>query len=417
MSLKLFFTSAQAVFLADYTRTERADVKQVFKTLVQTPGLSDTAFQGHEKVTQVTGLEDLLAKAPQVGLIVFWRGAELAVSDDLSAGVALDQALDHWDAAHQALLGFYRKHRQNVVLLDFDAFCAAPGSFAALLQAQTGLTVSAAHSSDGFHVDPVYRAIAALKISQSLNSLRIDGELEASSIWPQNRVDTGGARSIQVDAAVARYQKLMLAQNEGSEAQEFSVLRLHHVQEELEASSLALKAQDALQADLQETTEANDLLIQQLHAAQEELEAYYQTAQKLEQAAAEHESDAQSDLSKTNDLLILQLHNVQEELEAYYLALQRREKDCADYESQLQAAHTRKTHMQAESAAAQEHQDRAFAEHSAALEHSAQRIADLERDLADSKNTVAQLLSSTSWKVTGPIRKVKDRLKGSKDEI
>lgn len=379
MSLKSFFTAAQAVFLADYTRTERADVKQVFKTLVQTPGLSDTAFQGHEKVTQVTGLEDLLAKAPQVGLIVFWRGAELAVSDDLSAGVALDQALDHWDAAHQALLGFYRKHRQNVVLLDFDAFCAAPGSFAALLQAQTGLTVSAAHSSDGFHVDPVHRAIAALKISQSLNSLRIDGELEASSIWPQNRVDTGGARSIQVDAAVARYQKLMLAQNEGSEAQELSVLQLHNVQEELEA--------------------------------------YYQTAQKLEQAAAEHESDAQSDLSKTNDLLILQLHNVQEELEAYYLALQRREKDCADYESQLQAAHTRKTHMQAESAAAQEHQDRAFAEHSAALEHSAQRIADLERDLADSKNTVAQLLSSTSWKVTGPIRKVKDRLKGSKDEI
>lgn len=388
MGLKSIFTSAQAVFLADYTRSERADVKQVFKTLVQTPGLSQTGFQGHEKTAEVRALEDLLARAPQVALIVFWRSAELAVTDDLSAGRALDQALGHWDTAHQALLGFYRKHRQNVVLVDFDAFCGAPGSFAALLQAQTGLTFSAAHSSNGFHVDPVYRAIAALKISQSLNSLRIDGELEASSIWPQTRQDTGGARNIQVDAAVARYQKVMSAQTEAAEA-----------------------------------AKANDLLIQQLHAAQEELESYYLTAQKLEQGAVQQESEAQaaaaglSDLGKTNDLLTLQLHNVQEELEDYYLALQKREKDCADYESQLKAAHKRKTHLQAEKAAAQEHQDRVVADQTAALEASARRIADLERELGESKDTVAQLVSSTSWKVTGPIRKVKDSLKGSKDEI
>lgn len=388
MGLKSIFTSAQAVFLADYTQTERADVKQVFKTLVQTPGLSQTGFQGHEKTAEVRALEDLLARAPQVALIVFWRSAELAVTDELSAGRALDQALDHWDTAHQALLGFYRKHRQNVVLVDFDAFCGAPGSFAALLQAQTGLTFSAAHSSNGFHVDPVYRAIAALKISQSLNSLRIDGELEASSIWPQTRQDTGGARNIQVDAAVARYQKVMSAQTEAAEA-----------------------------------AKANDLLVQQLHAAQEELESYYLTAQKLEQGAVQQEAEAQaaaaglSDLGKTNDLLTLQLHNVQEELEDYYLALQKREKDCADYESQLKAAHKRKTHLQAEKAAAQEHQDRVVADQTAALEASARRIADLERELGESKDTVAQLVSSTSWKVTGPIRKVKDSLKGSKDEI
>lgn len=404
MSLKSIFSSAQAVFLADYTRSERADVKQVFKTLVQTPGLSQTGFQGHEKTAQVGDLEGLLAKAPQVALIVFWRSAELAVADDLSAGRALDQALDHWDAAHQALLGFYRKHRQNVVLVDFDAFCGAPGSFAALVQGQTGLTFSAAHSSEGFHVDPVYRAIAALKISQSLNSLRIDGELEASSIWPQNRVDTGGARNIQVDAAVARYQKVVLAQ---SEAQDLLVQQTRRMQEQLEAQEEALTNHEterlAAKAEQQESARATDLLMQQLHAAQEELEIYYVAAQQHEAEA----EGAKDDLSKANDLLILQLHNVQEELEDYYLALQKREKDCADYESQLQAAHVRKARMQTEMTQAQEHQDRA-------LDHSAQRIADLERELADSKNTVAQLLSSTSWKVTGPIRKVKDSLKGSK---
>lgn len=410
MGLKSIFTSAQAVFLADYTRSERADVKQVFKTLVQTPGLSQTGFQGHEKTAEVRALEDLLARAPQVALIVFWRSAELAVTDELSAGRALDQALGHWDTAHQALLGFYRKHRQNVVLVDFDAFCGAPGSFAALLQAQTGLTFSAAHSSNGFHVDPVYRAIAALKISQSLNSLRIDGELEASSIWPQTRQDTGGARNIQVDAAVARYQKVMSAQTEAAEG-------LEEARAKQEAEQLASQTEAA------EAAKANDLLVQQLHAAQEELESYYLTAQKLEQGAVQQESEAQaaaaglSDLGKTNDLLTLQLHNVQEELEDYYLALQKREKDCADYESQLKAAHKRKTHLQAEKAAAQEHQDRVVADQTAALEASARRIADLERELGESKDTVAQLVSSTSWKVTGPIRKVKDSLKGSKDEI
>lgn len=367
MSLKSNFTSTQALALVDYTGTARADVSRILNALVETSNLPEGAFEG---IRAVAPNSQELAKICTRGcVVIFWRAAEFAVSDALSAGTPLNQAIQEWEAAHQALLGIYRKHRHSMVLVDFDQFTAAPADFAAELAAQTGLGFKGANEPAEFHVDPLYRAIAALQTLRSLPVTRMCGELEASSVRPADHAVPEDADNRRAELAMARYQKML--EQEKNAGQEGALLR------------------------------------DQIVAVQEELETSHRRVKELEADKA-----AAIGQSRQNELLTQQLHNVQAELEEYYRELQERIKACEAYENQIKEAHMKGVALQAELEESHGHYERRLSEQTTELAERDRHIGVLEQELAESRDKVTQLLGSTSWKLTGPIRKVKDTLKG-----
>ena len=342
MSLKSNFTSAKPLVLVDYTGTLRADVGRILKTLVDTSKLPEGRYEGVLKAHPAT--QDLAGICARACVVVFWRAAEFAVSDALSAGTPLDQAVQEWETAHQALLGISRKHRQSMVLVDFDRFAAAPADFAAELAAQTGLGFKATKEPAGFHVDPLYRAIAALQVLRALPVTRMDGELEASSVWPAGYEAAAGADSQRAELAILRYQKMLDQEKTAGREQALQQDQIVAVQEELEASHRRMKeleaevkaekeAREAAKAAQDREATDRELLTLQLHSVQEELEASHRRMKELE-AEVKAEKEAHVKEIEARETLSLQLFTVQEELEASHLKVQQQK---ADLEKQINA--------------------------------------------------------------------------------
>ncbi|WP_069301708.1 hypothetical protein [Neptunicoccus sediminis] len=377
MSLKSNFTSAQTVSVVDYTGSTRADVGQVLNGLVQTPDLPAAVSKEIHKMTTGAALADLCARA---SVVVFWRAAEFAVSDALSAGIPLDQAIEGWKTAQQDLLGICRKHRQSVVLMDFDRFTTAPADFAAELAAQTGLGFKGTNEPAEFHVDPLYRAIAALQTLRSLPVTRMVGELEASSVRPADHVAPDDDNNRRAELALTHYQKMLDQEKTAGREQALQQDQIVAVQEELETS----------------------------HRRMKELEA----EAKAEKDEFELVNLAKSEQSSLNELLTVQIRNLQKELADSHVASLEHAKTHRDYEAQLKEAHDKNLTQQAELEESHGHYERRLSDQQNELAERDRHIGVLEQELAESRDMVTQLLGSTSWRVTGPIRKVKDSLKG-----
>ena len=180
-------------------------------------------------------------------------------------------------------------------------------------------------------------------------------------------------------------------------------------------------------AQLKEAKAKNDSLISQLENVKKVRDAHRaETATQkkqianLQQDLSRVQEDQQS-ISAENSLLLLQLNNVQEELETYYLKAQKLEKSCRDHEKRFQAreaeltsaAQTQLQEISEQLNSARQELETAKQELETAKADIVERDKKLEeahQHSARVEDELHQILQSSSWRVTGPLRRIKDRM-------
>jgi len=362
--------------LVDYAPQEDVFVTDILSRIIP---VLDTVSVPAEVFPAVETPEELLAgflTETGVWRVVFYDRAEQAVEKALLGGTLPSDALVQWQQNMQALLGFQRKHRRNVLLLDRAAVCRAPRAFVTALSAYLNLETPKA---DDLQADPritgsVESVIAAQTVAQSLQARRLNGELDASSLPLEGE---GGHLSCDVDASFESY-----VDAQGEQARE--------------------KKQHTTQ--IGELKSENNLLLMQLGSVQEELEAYYLEAKRLKESCTAYEDqlhmlrEKSTAASQNAKEKAGRLHDVERRLHDTGNELRDTEQRIQDIEGNLHGA------------------EAALKEREQTLEQAHHHVSQLQEQLHQREGELHHFLRSTSWRVTGPLRKMKDRLTQSKDQ-
>lgn len=299
-------------------------------------------------VTGPADLAEMLATLPGTVFVILCDRADAAVARALRAGEAPDAALLAWQDRTGDLLHEVRRHRRLVRLVDADRVAAAPGAFLDGFAGPDRATMPEIGAGDP--PDPVETAIARLAVLLSPAARRLGGELEASML--AFGPETGTAYA-EVAAAGRHYAALDRVLREGRDEADLALLQMHALLDEMETSHRARKAAET-------------------------------RAARLERAqAGEHDE---------LDLMMLQLLSLQDELERRHTESRDRDARQAQAGHEAEALHLRLAETEAELARARD------------------AAAGLEQRLAESETRVRDLLASTSWKVTEPLRWVKTRM-------
>lgn len=369
--------------------------------------------------------------------VVFYDNAIQKVQQALKLEMAPTAALMQWQKEIKALVQFHRANRRCVLLVDRAAAARDLRGFAQTLATHLEL----GDLLPGTPVVPqqdtgtVEAVIAAQTLAQSTQAKRLSSELEARSL-PLG--DTASLAPCDPDKAYTE-----MAQNAELQAEhDLLLLQLEAVQNEREEHYAAQVAQRDQIADLQKQITAlkqkqtqedqrhaaqlkeakakNDSLISQLENVKKVRDAHRaETATQkkqianLQQDLSRVQEDQQS-ISAENSLLLLQLNNVQEELETYYLKAQKLEKSCRDHEKRFQAREAELTSAaQTQLQEISEQLNSARQELETAKADIVERDKKLEEALQHSarvEDELHQILQSSSWRVTGPLRRIKDRM-------
>lgn len=309
---------------------------------------------------------------PNASFLLFYNSPASALAHALQAGEEAGAYLGHWQDANRALLGFQRRHRRRVLLLDAEAasrnplalreLCLAHGCVLAepapvpappaplqleRLIAEQVLAGAAASVAPllaeleasarplGAEVDDHAPTIEALLDDYHRRSREQQDLAHALATERAQRLElerlqaalSEEQRKLQarLEAEQQAHQALQAAQQDVTQENELLLLQLHQVQEELENIFLQKRAlddsQQQLEAQRQQLTERLGQAEQAQRKAQEQAAALQQQLEQRQQAHARLEA-SQRDLSEENELLLLQLHQVQEELENYFLKYQ-----------------------------------------------------------------------------------------------
>jgi predicted nucleic acid-binding Zn-ribbon protein len=386
--------------------------------------------------------------------VVFYDTAIQAVERAVLQGTFPREALAQWEENTSRLLALYRKHRRQMVLANGLTTCLAPQAFVTALESRLGL-----HSektvdlpSQELETGVVEKLIAIQTVAQSPSAKRLDGELEASALpllIEENSCD--------VDVAFATYQRGK-ENPEQKEETNLLAIQLECAQEELEtldAKEKDLEHQLCVARDeiikltegLKAAEKENEHLLLQLHDIQAEFEVAVKQAQNDKQALNDRVAGLEKTLAETkkqaversrqqlaeavelketaekeNQRLLLQLSNVQEELEVYFQEmkmLQQKLQETETHSGSLQAKldksisreHVAELEKRLQEA---EHNLKVSEDTLKQRDHEAeifrQHQAHLQAELDLRTNELHELLSSTSWRATGPLRHLKDRL-------
>lgn len=376
------------------------------------------------------GLMIDLPTEPGTWRVVFYDRAEQTVEKALHAGTPPRKALAAWEQEMQALLGFQRKHRRNVLLVDRAAAHRKPQAFAIRLSTFLNINppkTAAPQSSTG-PIASVESIIAAQTVAQSLRARRLNGELDASSL-PILEGDEN--HHCDVDAA---FQSYTAEKSHADEAQaaglkvenDLLVLQLGNVQKELEDYFKRWNAQEEQTSDLEsqiQVLKENTTQVDKTHLTLRE---------DLERQQKQHKA-SEENVKQENSLLVMQLTNVQEELESYFLEAKQLKEACIKHEEKLailgQESTTAALNVKAlsdqlhdtegkmqETAGHLHTTEDTLKEQGHNLEQAQHNVAQLEGQLHQREDELHHFLQSTSWRVTGPLRRMKDRLSRSKDQ-
>ena len=376
--------------------------------------------------------------------VVFYDNAIQKVQQALKLEMAPTAALMQWQKEIKALVQFHRANRRCVLLVDRAAAARDLRGFAQTLATHLELGdllpgTPVAPQQDTGTVEAV---IAAQTLAQSTQAKRLSSELEARSL-PLG--DTASLAPCDPDKA---YREM--AQNAELQAEhDLLLLQLEAVQNEredhyavqvaqrdqiadLQKQITALKQKQTQEdqrhaAQLKEAKAKNGSLMSQLENVKKVRDAHRaETATQkkqianLQQDLSRVQEDQQS-ISAENSLLLLQLNNVQEELETYYLKAQKLEKSCRDHEKRFQAreaeltsaAQTQLQEISEQLNSARQELETAKQELETAKADIVERDKKLEeahQHSARVEDELHQILQSSSWRVTGPLRRIKDRM-------
>lgn len=306
-------------------------------------------------------LGEWVAQYHDVQVMLFYTRPEKAMAAVMEEGVEPTAALEQWQAAATHLLRLHRRNRVRSRVIDVDRALSAPVEFLSACRQQLGLGLAAPSQvveviAEPSRRDPVYELIAAQLVSQSEEALSLARELDASALPMGERSQPGHVDCLRVYQAVASVRQELTAECAARERAENSVQR---IEKEL-------------------TEERNGR------------ESEHQARQEAERHLAKFREEAErrdKELKQENEEMLAQLHQVQEELEAYFIRTREEEKKRKAAEKERKERNSKaKEFFKAKKT------QQARAEHY--------------------RNRLAAVHSSTSWKVTVPVRVIKRLLTG-----
>jgi hypothetical protein len=287
-------------------------------------------------------LDQMALELPSTRFLVFVDSAVASLARSLpevNAERGLAGWLADWQAASRALLRHVQRYRGRCLCVDAAELAEAPAQLGTLLRDELGVTLTLANLTAMARdraIDPLSHAVAAAALARHRPVLASCAELLACCA-PLDLSVTATApadgETPDADAAITRLVALWAdlsrlgrciqdaerAQISTQRESELLLLQLHQVQEELEASVLAL-------ASAERTVEQGRAHAAELERQLAQEQKLRSDAQTTAQAAGNEASLVAQTLQKKlmleqreGELLLLQLHQVQEELEHYYL--------------------------------------------------------------------------------------------------
>lgn len=324
------------------------------------------------QTADVSIVSDLDEQTSEMPAILLYDRAQNSVLKGLGQGQGPMEALMGWRTVSEKCLARYRSNRRGTALLDVQSFEENPQSFLQALAKKFDwdlkdldtVAVSQDVASETAQ-DEILRVIAAVAVSGDPQARRLEGELEAGSLW-LDQANGPALKRADPELALSAYQKTQKRQSADIEAQ--------------------------LQAALLEKT----AVMQQLMDTQEELEKFAISA-----------GDQEKSSDREKDLLMQQLSNTQSELETYFDELQKKQKQFGALERELQKKQEQLDGLEIELQSANEKAQREE-------EESRRKIDTLNDEILFKNGEIEALRNSTSWKVTSPLRGVGDTLKSAK---
>lgn len=329
-------------------------------------------------------LSDALSNNPGQRFIILTSSAAHAVGIALREGEDTSSSISLWRETTEAALTLFRRNRMRIRLVDAEAFAAAPSAFLDNLEAWMAGDYEpecAAPSSPPVR-QALFELVARLALSRSAGLATLEQEYEASlapisSEPPSVTFDT--------DALAAELRSLLDAER---------------IQERLKADETESKAQADLRArerdaQAQVLARQRDALVKLqtgISSHQSTLEWYYSETARLEgeiEAVRGKCESQREELDGKNKLL-------SEELDK---ALAAQSADTADKKllrSQVRALTEERDFIRAELGD--------LKSRAANLASERDRLAE---EVAGLRTSLEQLRASTSWKITAPIRGVR----------
>ena len=349
-------------------------------------------------VAPQAGPETDLQNHPETLQLVLYERGETAVRAAMLAGTPPGTALADWEADMLALLGFCRRHRRGVLLAERGAVYHQPEDFAAALMTHLDLELPKSTPLQGTTSipAPLESIIAAQTVAQSLSARALNGELEASALplaaantqscdpdagfevirigqqAARDAADHHQTKAATQDTEIAKLQAQLQTQNNSAD-----IIR-GDFQQEL-ARVQKLQAARAAEATAQARTHLN-----QIEALQQEVAAYFQEAKQLDEGRAALEE---------------QITTLER---AAITAAQLAEKQTSDLRDGVHYLQT----VEADLGRTKDN----LKHREQALQDAQNHATELARQLAEREEHLQQVLHSTSWRVTGALRRTKDRL-------
>lgn len=329
-------------------------------------GFGDTAIDAIDALAKAASprvsvrredsLDTALAQGQTAPVIVPVAMPLQHLSDLVAKGSAPDAALEQWRGHAEAVLRACRKNRRRVVLLDAGMLQATPADVAIPLGARLGLrfgAVPAPTTSEKAEFAEIQTAIAATALAGDAKALDLADELEAMILGPVS------ARIPSKEIGRFANDKLNNLEKERD------LLRANVVQllGEMQTLRDTLTQKEETEKKFETITEERDLLRENLRLLHESTETLLAEKEKF--------SD--------RPLLKAQCEALERQLSDARESLRQRE-------AVLGAEVLRQT------------------------KHLQEETARLSAELQGARDEITSLLSSTSWKVTSPMRAVKRTL-------
>jgi len=326
----------------------------------------------------LTVLDRPEAAGPHDRLLVLYPGPVPAMAAALAAGGGLPTVLADWTAQATALLDFLRRNRRRVLLTEEAAFLADPAAILALAALRPPAKGALAPEPPP---DPLLALLAAEMLRRDPRAHALAGELEASATASQ----AGGT---EVDLEAARHLHLQTA----------------------ETAHLQAESAARLQAELEEAQAEQEAVLRQLLNAQAEQERLQARIHQLDQGLQSSEAqlrelalqaEQRRALEAERAALASSLAKLRAELATRDAALAERDAILAERNAALEAVNREAVTLRSA---------RVQGDHDLGL--LTKRLARAEQDLANRRNEVQKLRSSTSYRITAPMRWVKRKLSG-----
>lgn len=316
------------------------------------------------------GLAPALAGASPV--VVVCAPALMDLAQMMADGLAPTAALERWTQTTAALIADLRPYRRRVTLLDRAALSAPGPEFCAALSARLGLAVTPPAESPDLAPDvipepsPVLFALAQMLLGSDPRAARLAAELDAMML-----IDRGnGLRD--TPAALA---ELAFAAISGAEQARGQV-----------AEQIALLAAE------------RDLMADQLAVIQAGIEADIGDQAALEAELAQTRDALAAQTARADDLVrdLLALGQSEEALQA--------ELDLAH--AAVASARRAETEAQARVDEARRELAALALASDSKIRAQAARITEETKARAEAEQREAEIRASTSWRITGPMRRL-----------